>query len=103
MAIKLFTVADLDIPTAGTRVQLSATATPVTTVIIQAKASNTGLVFVGDASVAAGQGISLAAGKAIALNADDFGEGAGEFLLSDIYVDAATNGDDVKVSYIKRR
>jgi len=101
--MKLFTVADIDIPTAGTRVQVSATDTPVTTVIVQAKATNAGLVFVGDASVSATRGISLAAGKAIALNADEFGEGAGEFILSDVYVDAATNGDDVKVAYIKRR
>lgn len=103
MAIKLFTVADLDIPTAGTRVQLSATATPVSAVIIQAKATNSGLIFVGDSSVSATRGISLAAGKALSLTCEEMAAEGEEFFLSDIYVDAATNGDDVKISYVKRR
>lgn len=103
MALILVTVADITVSTAGTRVQVSATATPVSSIIFEAHASNTGVVYIGDASVAATRGTSLAAGQALAISADQSGRDGEEFFLSDFYVDAATNGDKVKVSYIKRR
>lgn len=104
MALKYFVLPDVTVSTAGTRVQLSATATPVSTVIITAKAANSGKIYVGDDTVAAGTGTELAAGSSLAVSADMSGRPGGEeFVLSDFYIDAATNGDKVAVAYIKRR
>jgi hypothetical protein len=102
MAVKLFTIAKIDIPSAGTRVQVSATATPISTIIASAPAANTGKVYIGDDAVAAGRGVEIAPGGTVSLSADYSGTGE-EFLLSDFYVDAATNGDDISISYIKRK
>ena len=102
--VKLNTLADVTVTTAGTRVQVTSTDTPCTTVIIQAKATNTGLVIVGDSSVSASRGIELSAGEEISIAADPSGRPGGEELnLADFWVDAATNGDKVKVAYVKRR
>lgn len=104
MAVKTFSLGNIDIPTAGTRVQISSTDTPVTSVVFQAHESNAGKIYVGDDAVAVGRGISLSAGESIAISADFSGRpGGDEMILSDWYVDAATNGDDVRVLYTKRR
>lgn len=103
MARKLFTQASVNIPTAGTRVQISASETPIDSVVIQAQASNTGLVWVGDSDVAANRGIELSPGQAITLTAETIGKAGDEYILSDVWVDTATNGNDVNVAYSKRR
>lgn len=103
MALKLLSLADLDIPTAGTAVALSATATPITSVTVQAHPSNTGNVFVADSNVSSSRGVALSPGQSIALVADMSGRDGEELVLSDIFVDTATNGNDVKIVYMKRR
>jgi hypothetical protein len=102
--VKLFTIADKDIPTAGTRVQVTSTSTIITTVVFQAKTTNTGVVIIGDSNVAAGQGLELSPGETLAITADMSGRSGGDELdLSDFWLDTATNGNDVKISYIKRK
>ena len=101
MVRALVTMAQLDIPTAGTRVQVSATSTPVSTIIVQGAEGNAGKIFVGDLLVSSSRGISLDPGEFVSFAADFVGGSGHEFLLSDFYIDAATNGDDAKVSYVK--
>lgn len=104
MACKLFTHAQVTVTTAGTRVQIDTSALPITTLVISAPSANTGNIFVGDVAVAAGRGIELAKGTSFSVSADMSGRSGGEELvLSDFYIDAATNGDKANVSYITRR
>lgn len=103
MAIKLFTLADVTVTTAGTRVQITTTETPVSSVVFTAPAANTGVIYIGDSSVAAARGIEIAKGTSVTINQDMARSAGEEYVLSDFYADAATNGDKVKVSYVKRR
>jgi hypothetical protein len=102
--IKLFTLADITVAAAATRQQVTATSTRVTSIVFQGPAANTGAVYVGDSNVAAARGIEIPKGTSITVTADLLGRPGGEeFDLSDFYVDAATTGDKVKVSYVKRK
>lgn len=104
MAVKTFTLADVDIPSTLTATQVSSTATPITSIIFQAHPSNTGNIYVGDVSVSATRGIALAPGEVVAVSADLSGRAGGdELILSDWYLATATNGNDAKISYQKRR
>lgn len=104
MAVKLFTLAQVSVASAGTRVQVSATSTPVSTIIFAAPAANTGKIYIGDSDVSATRyAFEVSPGAAAAISADYAGGSGEEFILSDFYVDAATSGDDLNVSYVKRR
>ena len=95
-------MAQLDIPTSGTRVQVSATEVTTTSVTFYAADANTGKVFIGDSSVSSTRFIAaLDAGESLNISADYYGTGQ-EFDLSDFYIDAATSGDDAHVSYVTR-
>lgn len=104
MSLKLHTLAQTTVTTAGTRVQVSASNIAASTVIFSVPAANTGSIFVGDSNVSSTRGIEVPKGTTISITADMFGKPSGsDLLLSDLYVDAATNGDDVNVSYLARR
>ena len=103
MAQKLNTAAIITVSSAGTAVQISSVDTPVTSIVLQADVDNTGNVFIGDSTVSASNGIELTPGQSFELKSDQIPRQDGELILSDIYVDAATNDDKVRVSYIKRR
>ena len=97
------TVADKTVATAGTRERLVAASTLVNNVTIQWHPSNTGVIYLGDASVASGRGLILNAANPVANISVDDSEGDEDQTvidLYDIYVDAATNGDKVKISYV---
>ena len=80
------------VTTAGTRVQLTATATPCRLVNIFAKAGNTGNIFVGGSTVSSARGMVLEQARSTDwFPIDD---------LSKIYIDAATNGDGVQYAYV---
>tara|TARA_R100000306_G_C4358443_1_gene134008 strand:- start:818 stop:1120 length:303 start_codon:yes stop_codon:yes gene_type:complete len=85
----------VDVPTAGTRVQISATPEVVLVITFKARAGNSGKVYIGDSTVAAAVGFELAGGTEIMLNPSLVAARDTSVLLSDFYVDAATNGDDV--------
>lgn len=78
------------VTSAGTRVQLSTTSTPILTVAIQAETDNTNPVTVGGATVvgalATRRGIALSAGASVTLAVNN---------LTDIYIDSITNGEGV--------
>jgi len=81
--------------TAGTRIQLSGTATACQAVIVTAKLSNTSTVVIGGigvvASTATQQGTPLLAGDSVTLWVDN---------LTDIYLDALTTGEAVVYTYM---
>ena len=103
MAQKMFTLAAVTITTAGSRQAISATPTPTTSVIIEADPTNTGYVYVGDDSVSSSNGSALLPGESLSVDTDVTGHAAEEVYLSDIYVDTATNGNKVRIQYLKRR
>ena len=79
------------VATAGTRVQLTTTNTPIWSVTVKALAGNTGDIYVGGADVAAANGFVLAATESISLDVDN---------LTDVWIDAAVNGEGVSYIYL---
>jgi hypothetical protein len=102
MKSKLITLAQTVVTTSGTEVQVSSTPLYASTVIFSCPAANTGAIYIGDVNVSTTRGIEVAKGVNLAITADMLGRPGGtEFDLSDLYVDAATNGDKVNISYVK--
>jgi len=88
----------IDVPNATTRVQISTSPARVLSIIFKARSGNTGGVYVGDVSVAAAVGLELLPGEEISIPISDSVQETGKphtVPLSDFYVDAATNGNDV--------
>lgn len=79
-----------DVPTAGTRVQISNTPDKVLSIFVRARLGNTGNVYFGISDVASTLGLELEPG---ASHTTTFGEGS--ILFSSLYADAATSGDDL--------
>lgn len=94
-------MADLvrQVATAGTRVRLTAASTKVRKVIVQALATNSGIIVVGGATVVA------AAGTQASPTRRGFALGAGDWLefqfhdLTDVWLDATVNNDGVAAVY----
>ena len=95
----LFISDSTDVPTAGTRVQINNTARMCRYIIFKARSGNTGAVYIGGSTVSAADGYSLLAAETLALNFKDAG---GSCPMSDFWVDAATNGNDVDWAAILR-
>lgn len=72
------------VTTAGTRVVLGTTVAK--SVTIRALATNTGLIYVGDVTVASTNGFQLSAGESVSLDIST---------LSRIYIDSSVNGEGV--------
>lgn len=79
-----------DIPSAGTRVQISNTKDKVKSIAARGRAGNVGNVYFGRSDVSSSNGWELEPGDSIV---EDFGEGS-EFFDA-FYGDAATSGDDI--------
>jgi len=91
----------VDIPSAGTAVQLSNTTKLVLWIKFTAPAANSGLTYVGISDVSATNGYPLtAAGGVDATLELNFEANGGSVLMNTLYVDAATNGDDVAYAVI---
>ena len=91
----------VDVPNAGTPVPLSDTSNRVRWIKFTAPAANSGLTYVGLSDVSATNGYPLtAAGGVDATLELDFAAAGGSVLMSTLYVDAATNGDDVAYAVI---
>lgn len=78
------------VTTAGTRVQLSASSVACKKVHIQAKSANTGSIYVGGSTIAAGRGIELFATASVTLEVSN---------LNLVYIDSSANGDGVTYTY----
>jgi hypothetical protein len=77
------------VTTAGTAVAL-ATSTACQSVLIQAKAANTGVIYVGGSTVSSTSGIFLYAGESVEMSVDN---------LADINIDSSVNGEGVVFTY----
>lgn len=99
MAKKVLKSYKIDIPTAGTRVALSATITSglVNILAVKASTANTGLIFVGGSDVAAANGYSLAAGVSQPIGMGTDGTSSMEVDPTGVFFDTATNGNDVEL------
>lgn len=85
-----------DVTTAGDAEVLIATSTVVNSVLIYAKSTNTGYIYVGDAGVTSLLGIPLDAGESISFgtSSDDKSN------LTDIYLDSSVDGEGVLFTYL---
>ena len=81
-----------DIPTAGTRVQISNTARRVLSITFKARNGNTGSVYVGGSTVSSTNGVELRSNEGKSYN---FGAAKVSAPISDFYLDTGTNGNDV--------
>ena len=100
MALKIVTSSPTTVTTAGTAVEISANITAIRSIVLQADAANTGIVYVGDSSVTSSNGIQLKAGDSVSITPDNKDN---ELVISDLYVNADTNGSIVRVSYETNR
>lgn len=91
------TLADVTVAAAGTRVALSATPLETENILIQAKRSNAGNIFIGDSTVDATNGVSIGPGEYLSFSADTEEDDTSYSVvdLAEIYIDAANNGDGV--------
>lgn len=98
MSAVLVTSAQVVVAAAGTEQRLSAASvTGVVAIYLSAPAANTGTVYVGDSSVTADNGIAILKGTSLEIK-----EPNGQMLdIYNMYVDAATSGDKLNVSYLK--
>lgn len=90
------------VTTAGTRVQLTSTATLADNLVIQAIKTNTGNIFLGDSSVSSTRGFTLVPGQFISFEGSRRRDGSDYLDLSTFWLDCATNGDGVQWAYYKR-
>lgn len=74
----------------GTRVQL-ASSTATTTITVRALSTNTGLIYVGNSSVASANGFQLSADDAISIDLNN---------LNKVYIDSSVNGEGVTYIYL---
>lgn len=77
--------AKVTVTTAGTRVQLNASRA-VQSVTIKAGLTNTGIIYVGDSTVASSNGLELAAGDSVSMDISN---------LNVLYIDASVNNQYV--------
>ena len=106
MAVKLTTGLVISVTVAGTAVPLN-TATPIpraaSSVLIQADFSNTGSVYIGDSTVTTSTGFELPAGGSIEIGGDHRRLGQDEIILNDLFVNADTSNDKVRVGFFVKR
>ena len=83
------------VSTAGTPEPLSGVSKFVSQVLIQAKDSNTGKVYIGKSTVSSTNGVELTAGESVPFVAN---VGA-KIDLNKLYIDVDTDGEGVKIIY----
>jgi hypothetical protein len=81
----------VNVTTAGTAVALGTT-NDIISVVIKAKSSNTGNIYVGGSNVSSSNGLILSAGDAVSLDINN---------LSSVYIDSDVNGEGVSYLALK--
>lgn len=106
MAVAIATVSK-NVTTAGTRVALSATSLVVREFEVQAKTTNTGIIYLGASDVASSNGRQLTAGDswAMASLVQDDKESTPNITidLANVYIDSSVDGEGVIVTYLTGR
>lgn len=97
-AVRLITSAQITVATAGTEQRVVATNVQnVVKLYVSVPTGNTGVAFLGDASVSSTVGQIIEKGVTREISAP-----SGEYLdIYNMYVDVATSGDKVNVSYLQ--
>lgn len=97
-AVQLVTLPQVTVATAGTEQRIATSAVQnVVAVYLSVPAANTGVVFAGDASVSATVGRIIEKSTTFEIVAPQ-----GQYIdIHNIWVDVATSGDKVNVSYLK--
>ena len=103
MALKLVPLGVVTVTTAATAVPLTSTARPASTIFIQADKLNAGDIYVGDSTVDSTNGIVLEPGATLPLSGDQIRGITEGLILSDIFIDADTDGNSVRVYFLARR
>jgi len=99
MAVVIKTLAQVTVATSGSEQRLAAADEQyVVKVILSAPAANTGTVYVGASDVTVNNGIAVIKGTNLEIAAPQ-----GDYLdVKNMYVDAATNGDKINVTVLKK-
>lgn len=103
MAVKLTTLPNTTVVTAGTPVRITETKIMVNAVFVQAHEDNVGNIYVGDENVSANRGTSVGPGQPLQYSGHPSNMLLSEFLISDVWIDAANDGDKVRIAYFKRK
>lgn len=104
MAVQLKGLGNVSTVTAGTRVPLTALYIITPGISIKARTTNTGVVYIGASTVSStNAAFVMAPGDAVEITGPNIRGVEEEFLLSDIYLDSAVNGEGVTVAYITRK
>ncbi len=106
MAVAIVTVSKT-VTLAATRVALSAVSLVVKEFEVQAKNANTGIIYLGDVTVASSNGRQLIAGESwsmASLSQDDKDSTPNITIdLANVYIDASVSGEGVILTYMTGR
>ena len=99
MSLKMITIPQVTVATAGTEQRLSSAAiSNAVKAYVSAPATNTGSIWIGDSDVAVGRGVEVIKGTTLTLEAQE-----GQLIdIYETYVDAATNGDKASITYYSK-
>lgn len=97
------TIGAVAVPVPGTIVPLSATPLEVSAVVVQAKKTNAGVIYLGDATLVAPNGIQLAAGEYFTVTADTEEDDTTNCVLDlqSVFIDASIAGDEVVITSLE--
>ena len=96
--------ANVVLASAGTAQQIQVADNTVISVIIQARPTNTGDIWIGDDGVNASSeiGIRLEAGKTFAINPSSVTGELEQINLAGIWFDGGTTNDEISVTYLEK-
>jgi hypothetical protein len=101
--VKLKGLGYVTVSSSGTPVPLSSSSVRTAACHIQADPSNTGVIYVGGVNLdATHRGVVLSPDRGTEITGPHIRGIEEEFDLSEVYIDAATSGDKVIVSYFER-
>lgn len=87
---------------AGTRTALGTVSLQVHEVVVKALAANTGIIYLGDSTVASSNGYELSAGQSFSVPLTMIPRTGSVVNLTSIYIDSSVNGEGVCVAYLVR-
>lgn len=104
MSSKLVTLPVVTVVSAGTAVPLTLQPTLARSIVIQASYSNTGHLYIGDATVDATNGQELPPGDTMEIVGDARATGStDELVLNTIYINSATSGNSARIIITKNQ
>lgn len=103
MAVKLLTAPQAIVTSAGTAVPVYSSKLAVTSITLQALFTNVGKIYVGSSTVTSSTGIEIPPGDVITIDAASVRGHQEEIYADEVYVNATSSNDAVKVIMIVRR